>query len=379
MLGIGVVCLAAGLGCATLRRNAPSADLRPCSDGYAYTSDGWKLGVRHIRSVHPDRNKLPVILCHGLGLNATFWTITDQHLPEQLAARGYDVYLFDFRGSGESAQVGTVGEVNACLRETFLLEWGEGHWTVDDIVRYDVPAVLDYVKAETGHDRVNWVGHSLGGMLMFPYLELSPDRDRIANFVGMGSTITLANAPETEMLRANRGLRVLSRFLSPGRLGRPLMYVRFPGLKRIDQFYYTSKNVDQRTVSRFYGYTLEDTGRSALRQLDPYLEYGHFISADRTIDYAARLGEITTPTLLIVGDADIMSDVPSTRLTFDALSSPDKILLRFGKRSGQVADYGHCDLVWSRYASQEIFPPLINWLDARQPQASPQASLRQIR
>jgi hypothetical protein len=43
----------------------------------------------------------------------------------------------------------------------------------------------------------------------------------------------------------------------------------------------------------------------------------------------------------------------------------------FGKREGQVADYGHCDLVWSRYAPKEIFPPLIDWLDQRQPSASP--------
>ena len=69
------------------------------------------------------------------------------------------------------------------------------------------------------------------------------------------------------------------------------MYFRFPGLDRIDQFYYTSENVDKRTTSRFYGYTLEDPGRSALRQLDPYLEFGHFVSADRTVDYAARLRE----------------------------------------------------------------------------------------
>ena len=44
--------------------------------------------------------------------------------------------------------------------------------------------------------------------------------------------------------------------------------------------------------------------------------------------------------------------------------------MRFGKRDGQVADYGHCDLVWSRYAPREIFPPLIDWLDHRQPGAA---------
>ena len=33
-------------GCATMRHNAPSPDLRPCTDGYAYTADGWRLKTR---------------------------------------------------------------------------------------------------------------------------------------------------------------------------------------------------------------------------------------------------------------------------------------------------------------------------------------------
>ena len=367
----------AASGCAALRRNAATPDLRPCSDSYAETADGWLLGIRHLRPAEPDPAKLPVVLCHGLGLNATFWTITGKNLPEQLLDRGYEVFLFDFRGSGESARGGRVGRANGVLRETFLPEIGEGSWTVDEIVRYDVPAVLDHVKAATGKDRVNWVGHSLGGMLMFAYLELAPDPSRVANHVAMGATITLAQVPKGDMLLANRSLRALAAVVSPGRLGRPLMVARFPGLDTIDRFYYSAENVDRTTVSKFYGYTLEDTGRAALRQLDPYLEYGHFVSADGRVDYAAGLGRVTTPTLMIAGDGDIMSDVESTEMTLHALGAADKSLARFGKGQGNVADYGHCDLVWSRYAPKEIFPPLIDWLDRRQPaSASPQSPAR---
>ena len=102
-------------GCAVMRRNSLSADLRPCSDSYATTADGWKLGIRRIRPEHPDPGKLPVVLCHGLGLNGTFWTITDDHMPGQLAARGYDVFIVDLRGSGESTRTGSIGWINAGL------------------------------------------------------------------------------------------------------------------------------------------------------------------------------------------------------------------------------------------------------------------------
>ena len=159
---------------------------------------------------------------------------------------------------------GAHDRINKVMRHTFLRECGERDWNVDDLVHYDVPAILDYVQRQTGRDRVNWVGHSLGGMLIFPYLELSPHPERIANFVGMGSTIIQAEIPQTDMLAANRGLRVLSLFASPGRLGRPLAFFRLPGMALIDRFYYSNDNVDRETISRFYGYTLEDTGPGAL-------------------------------------------------------------------------------------------------------------------
>ncbi len=355
-------------GCASMRRNAPSPDLRPCTEGFAPTRDGWMLGIRRIRPTSPDPAKLPAVLCHGLGLNGTFWTITDDHLPEQLAARGYDVFIVDMRGSGGSHRVGFKGRVNRVLRQTPIREAGGRDWNVDDQAKYDVPAILDHVRRETGSDRVNWVGHSLGGMLMFPYLEISPEPDRIANFVDMGGVAMVVPTPETrEMSRANEMLRILSLGLSTGRLGRPMMYGRIPGMERVDRFYYTASNVDDRTVDRFYGYTLEDPGAGALKQLDPYLRHGRMISADRTVDYASGLGRITTPTLMVAGEGDIMADIPSSILTFNALGSPDKTLMRFGRLDGHEFDYGHCDLVWSRNAPREIFPPLIDWLDRRQP------------
>jgi pimeloyl-ACP methyl ester carboxylesterase len=356
-------------GCATTRRLAPDPHLRPCTEAYTDTADGWRLGIRRFCPEKPDPARLPVVLCHGLGLNGTFWTIAGrEHLAKQLNARGYDVFVPDMRGSGASHRKGLPGRFNQrVLRETPFLEIGDGDWNVDDQIRYDVPAILDHVERTTGHRRVNWVGHSLGGMLMLAFLETSPQSDRIANFVAMGSTIVQAEYPQTPMLRANRAIRGLLRIVSTGRMARPMMFGRPPGLDKVDRFYYTAANVDKQTVDRFYGYTLENPGRGALHQLDPYLEIGRFLSADRTIDYVAELPRVQTPILMIAGEGDIMSDIPSTYLTFNAISSPDRTLKRYGTAFGHAHDYGHCDLVWSRHAHRDIFPDICDWLDARQP------------
>jgi pimeloyl-ACP methyl ester carboxylesterase len=354
-------------GCATCRLQAEWPDLRPCEDGLAYTSDGWKLGIRRVRPLVPDPAKDPVVLCHGLGLNGTFWTITDRSLAQLLADHGYDVFIPDLRGSGASRRVGKVGEINDVLRQTLIPEIGAGSWTMDDEAFHDVPAILDYVEKVTGKPRVNWVGHSLGGMLMFAHLEVTARPERIATFVGMGCSTDLVVTPQTDMIQANFGLRVLSHVMSTSRFARPMRHYRPSGLASIDKFYYSAENVDQSTVSRFYGYTLEDLSGAALKQMDPWLRKGRLLSADGAVDYASHLDRITTPTLFIAGDGDIMVDTPSMEATFAKLGATDKTLLHFGKKQGHVDDYGHCDLVWSRHAPDEVFPEIIKWLDRHKP------------
>ena len=107
-------------------------------------------------------------------------------------------------------------------------------------------------------------------------------------------------------------------------------------------------------------------GRSTLKQLDPYLEYGHFVSADRTIDYADRLDEVKTPILMVAGDGDVMSDVPSTELTFDAIGSTDKTLVRFGLAGRPPGRLRPLRPRLEPHAPNEVFPALIDWLDSRQ-------------
>ncbi len=368
-----VAICAPGSGCAMVRVNNPNRDLRPCDDGFAKTDDGWLLGVRRYSPPFPDAGKMPVVLCHGLGLNGTFWTITDNHLPSQLVKRGYDVFVVDMRGSGASRRAGAVGAINGGLRQTPIPEIGNREWTIDDETWHDVPAILAYVREKTGSEHVNWIGHSLGGLLMLPYLEQAPDRDRIANFVGMGCAAVLVTAPKTKMLRASESLRGLMLVLSTSRIARPMRIARPPGLEKIDSLYYNAANVDQQTISRFYGYTLEDPGPGALKQFAPFMKYGHYVSADGRVDYASQLNRIGAPTLLIAGETDVMDDIPSMLRTYQAIGSSDKTLKRYGKRDGQIDDYGHCDLVWSRHAPEEIFPEIIDWLDKRQPFASPQS------
>ena len=77
-----------------------------------------------------------------------------------------------------------------------------------------------------------------------------------------------------------------------------------------------------RTVSRFYGYTLEDTGRAARGSSTP--TWSTATSSRPTARSTTPPGSARSPspTLMIAGDGDIMSDVPSTELTFAGPGQP---------------------------------------------------------
>ena len=101
VLALSGLVLLGGSGCATMRCKATDPYHRPCAEGFARTADGWKLGIRRVRPFNPDPGKLPVVLCHGLGLNGTFWTITDDHLPLiRKGLRVIDVIDIDYCSDG---------------------------------------------------------------------------------------------------------------------------------------------------------------------------------------------------------------------------------------------------------------------------------------
>ena len=219
-LSLALLC-APGPGCASGARRAPSPDLRPCTDGYAYTRDGWRLGIRHYRPERPDPGKLPVVLCHGLGLNGTFWTITDDHLAR--AARRAGATRSSSSTSAARATARKVGparpDQRVPPRDPVPRDAARRAGTSTTMVRYDVPGDPRLrAGARPASDRVNWVGHSLGGMLMFPYLELSPERRADRQLRGDGAHDHPGRRPRSATCsRANRGLRgLLAASSAPG-------------------------------------------------------------------------------------------------------------------------------------------------------------------
>jgi acylglycerol lipase len=147
----------------------------PSTEGRATTADGTELLTRHWPSDEAEAGGAwagapwaSVVLVHGLGEHSGRY----EHVGDQLAAAGLDVYAYDHRGLGGSA--GRRGDVE---------RWSQFH---DDLAER-----LAAVRATAGTRPVVLYGHSMGGLIVAGYcLSEHPKPDLVVlSSPGLGDTL----------------------------------------------------------------------------------------------------------------------------------------------------------------------------------------------
>jgi pimeloyl-ACP methyl ester carboxylesterase len=163
--------------------------------------DGWRLSVRHFRAQGSGRRAL---LCgHAMMTDGAYFTRAGG-FAAYLSARGFDVFVPDFRGHGASGP--TAGE--------------GGRWSFDDLAAYDWPALRAAAaqRAACGEAELAVLGHSLGGLVTVAHASRSG--------AAWARTVLLSaniwRMPRLRLfpdrLRAAALVRVLDRFAAAGRV-----------------------------------------------------------------------------------------------------------------------------------------------------------------
>lgn len=123
------------------RSRAPVASSEPLE---LRTKDGTSLAC----TLHEPEGKAfgQLILAHAMFARQSAF-VRPGGLAERFRARGWRVLTFDFRGHGQSGTAAAKG----------------GTWAYDDLVREDLPAVVEALRARRKRGPVVVLGHSLGG------------------------------------------------------------------------------------------------------------------------------------------------------------------------------------------------------------------------
>ncbi len=373
---LGLICLwtLIGVGCDSLRIRSDYS----IQYYYTQTEDGLTLCLRRYEPETLDTDKNPVILCHGLGYNLLFWDLADKvSLPAYLARNGYDVWSLSLRGAAPSSQplsssLRKLGRFNL-EPEVFktmqkrVADVKMTDWSVDDHIGYDVPAALRYVREQTGYEKVHWIGHSMGGMIMFAWLGQGgvEAAASVKSFVAIAVPMAVfhpLSEPFNFLLDTQPALQIGSTIVgssAPATAG-----LIFGDMNtEIDKLFYNGKNVGEDVIRSLFRLAQEEISPGQLSQLLEMVRNERFHSLDKTINYTARLSSVTTPTYFMVGTVDNMATVGAVQYAYREVAGETKRFGLFGRVNGHKNDYGHNDIIIGQNALKEVYPTILEWLN----------------
>jgi pimeloyl-ACP methyl ester carboxylesterase len=309
------------------------------------TSDVWRLRICRYRKGRIEGE--PVLLVHGASVNHHNFTEPEGAcLADYLAERGYDCWVLDLRGTRSSKPAFERGHLDT---------------TMDDYLNYDIPAAIDHIRRATGYARVHYVGHSLGGMLLYAYAQQTGG-GLIASAATLGAPIGF------DGVRAKAGLAALPLIMKfpylVGDAARGLVPFALLMRSSFGVFPTNMRNIAKGLgVQQLYN-TIETPLPKVLRELAHMIERKVWLMDGDTLDVKAGLNTITTPLLAIYGEKDPFIPKAEAERFFNALPSSDKQMLWCLKENGFAEDYGHCDLAFGREGAKEVFRPILEWFKA---------------
>lgn len=307
------------------------------------TDDGATIALHH----HPGPGA-PVLLVHGISCNHRFFDLDAQHsLADWLVGRGWDVWMLDLRGHGDAMWT-TTGARQAA------------GWTVDDYGEHDLPAAIERIRMLTGYDQVDYVGHSMGGMVAAVYAETAPD-PHLGGMVILGSPMAFSTTDPLFKL-AQAGMSAGGTFTLF--VDSPTFAEAAAGLGawspgRLHERLYNPAHLTKSTQEALLRTVVAPLSRKEMAHFARMIRAGSFVSWDGGTDWRLGLGAVHVPTLVVAGLADQIAYPPRVRAYYEGLG---------GERAWHEAPaYGHLDLVLGESAATDVYPVLGSWLEAHPP------------
>lgn len=319
------------------------------------TDDGAHVALHRYLPRGPRRGN-PIILCHGIACNRHFWDISpERSFAQALASAGRDVWVLEMRGHGQSHRVPALEPWKAI----------KVRWDFDHYVHHDLPAAINFVRDRGSSKKVDWIGHSMGGMVIYAHLGTTAGDD-VENLITIGSPTFIDNR-----FWAWKVAGVLSGPASliphfPVRLGAWAVSGAVLALHPfVPNPVYSKENMSPRDAAMLFHNVLDDISGGEVSLGIQFIKERGFRSRDGKISYAERLKQIKHPALLLAGSRDFLVMPRDVRAAFDRISSEDKTLHILGKKQGYTHDYGHADLVLGRFVKTEVVPIVLDWLEER--------------
>jgi polyhydroxyalkanoate synthase len=294
----------------------------------------------------------PVLLCHGISANDRNMDLDDQiSMARWFAAQGREAWTMSMRGTGGSDRLDAA-------------KGRPGPIFFDDYWKQDLPAVVAFIRKESGAEAIDYVGHSMGGMVLYAYLSQGGEGIRTAATLGSPTRLDWGSGLEVLLKTVGPAL-VSPPSMIPSELGSKLA-APFQGIVPdgiFQRFLYNPQSTDLEAWKHLMAYGTSDMAGGTALQLISLMETGRFQSADGKLDLRADMAKIRTPILVVAGRLDRVAPAPAVKDGYRALGGPKKWLL-VTRANGSKGEYGHMDLVIGRRAHDEVWSKVLSFFDS---------------
>ncbi|XP_055523108.1 lipase 1-like, partial [Wyeomyia smithii] len=136
----------------------------PVEQHRVITEDGYVLELHRIPG---GKGAIPVFLMHGLLCSSADWVLVGPNnaLAYLLADEGYDVWLGNARGN-------IYSRAHLTLTPNMFAFW---QFSWHEIGFYDLPAMIDYILVQSGHQKLHYIGHSQGNTSFYVMASTRPE------------------------------------------------------------------------------------------------------------------------------------------------------------------------------------------------------------
>lgn len=276
----------------------------------------------HLKRFSKQQQGKPFFLVHGSIENGRiFYSSSGKGFAPFLAEQGYDVFVADLRGRGQSTPA-ISGKSNFGLSHT-LTE--------------DFPAFISKIKELKGDVPQLWGAHSWGGVLMLAYLARPavPVRVQAMTFFATKRRISIQS---------------------------------FKRFFMIDIMWNLVANIAVATTGALYAKQLKMGSDSETRlthnQTNEWVEQRRWLDWDDNFDYAAALRRKSLPPTLYLTGAkdDVLGHPKDVQKLMQEAGPSNSVFQLVGKATGYRHDYGHIDILTHPDAPEDHFAEVVAWI-----------------
>jgi len=311
-----------------------------------------------------------VLLQHGFMMHSEAFTIrknTHDSLPLILSDAGYDVWLGNNRGNKYSYKHMTKKP----SQEDF---WD---FSLDEMIRYDVPTMIDHALLVSGAEKLSYIGFSQGTAQGFGCFSSNPAIAKKVNlFVALApvSQVRGFSNPIVDSLITSRPdfifllfgkKKIMPFILFWRRLLSPQQFARSIDMSIMFLFGWTANRIDQDEKALLYSHIYTFASVKTVVHWFQMIQTGKFQMFDDTTPHIDGkysgyeiskydISHIRCPVALFHGGRD---NLPNTPATISVIPK-DKLVYNHKEE-----EYEHLDFMWAKDASQRIFPKVVALLD----------------